>query len=194
MRHIAHSHRSDPEMFVELFGPHTELSSAAAKFNFLGTPRPDWKVPGNEPLNTLITKFKDLVADQNPLTSGMNPHPPVYLTYESVVALFDEALAKNTWPVGDKALPFLLPSGKNSSQSDRSNRATGSKRVRDDADLDDPFAMPGPAPKRVQVLSPLRHEVGDAEGEADGEAGDEVDGEANDEADGEADSEADGTD
>ena len=45
-----------------------------------------------------------------------------------------------------------------------------------------------------QVLSPLRHEVGDAEGEADGEAGDEVDGEANDEADGEADSEADGTD
>ena len=177
-----------------LFRSHTEKSSAAAKRDFLETLQPDWEVPGNEPLNTLIAKFRDLAADQNPPGGGSNRQTPVYLTYESVVALFGEALAKNTWPVGDKALPFSLPKGKNSSQSDRGDRATGSKRVRDDADLDDPFAMPGPAPKRVQVLSPLRNEVGNAEGEADGEAGDEVDGEANDEADGEADSEADGTD
>ena len=108
LRHTAHSHRSDPEMFVELFGPHTELSSAAAKFNFLGTPRPDWKVPGNEPLSTLITKFKVLVANQNPLIGADNSPDPIYLTYESVVALFDEALTKTTWPVGDKALPFSL--------------------------------------------------------------------------------------
>ena len=187
LRHTAHSHRSDPDMFVELFGPCTELSSAAAKFNFLGTPRPDWKVPGNEPLNTLIAKFKVLVADQNPLIGATNSPAPIYLTYERVVALFDEALAKDTWPVGDKALTFSLPKGKNSSHSDRSDRTTGSKRVRDDADLDDPFAMPGPAPKRVQVFSPLRNEVGNADEEVDGEAGGEVDGEANDEADGETD-------
>ena len=148
LRHTAHTHRCDPDMFVKLFGPHTQKSSAAAKNNFLATSQ-DWKVLGNEPLSTLITIFEDLVADQNPPGSGTNPRTPVYLTYESVVALFDEALAKNTWQVGDKALAFSLPSGKNSSQSDRSNRATGSKRVRDDADLDDPFAMPGPAPKRV---------------------------------------------
>ena len=81
--------------------------------------------------------------------SGTNPRTPVYLTYESVVAVFDEALARNTWPVGDRALPLSFPEGKNTSQADRSDHATGSKRVRDDSDLDDPFAMPGPAPKRV---------------------------------------------
>ena len=52
--------------------------------------------------------------------------------------------------------------------------------------MDDPFAMPGPAQKRVQVLSPLRNEVGYAEGEADGEAGGEVNAEANGKDAGEA--------
>ena len=85
LRYTSHSHRCGPDMFVKPFGPHTQKSSAAAKNNFLATSQ-DWKVLGNEPLNTLITIFRDLVADQKPPGSGTNPRTPVYLAYESVVA------------------------------------------------------------------------------------------------------------
>lgn len=169
LRHTAHSQRSDPQMFMDLFGSCTEKDSAGAKWVFLGASQPDWKVPGNEPLSTLITKFKVLVANQNPLIGADNSPDPIYLTYESVVALFDEALTKTTWPVGDKALPFSLPKDKKSSRSDRGERVIGSKRVRDDAEDDDPISMLQPALKKAQVFSPLRNEVGGAD--KDDEAG-----------------------
>ena len=170
LRHTAHSQRSDPQIFMETFDSHTEMRSAGAKCNFLGIAQPDWAVPGNEPLSTLIAKFKDLTADQNPLGSGTRPRTPVYLTYESVLALFDEALVKKTWPVGDRTLPFPLPQDKNSSRSDKGDCVTRSKRVRDDAEVDDRVSMPQPVQKRIQVFSPLGNEVSDKD------HGDEADG------------------
>ncbi|KAI0729233.1 hypothetical protein C8Q72DRAFT_993433 [Fomitopsis betulina] len=164
-RHTAHSQSSDCELFLTLFGPQTAAGSAAAKYLFLAHLDQDheWSVPGNKPLNTLIAKFKVLVADQNPVRGGTDPRAPVYLTYESVLAIFNEALADSSWPTDDKALPFSLPKSMNSSQSENKNTA---KRVWDDADLDDPFATPPePAPKRVKVCNSLCDKAADVEDE-----------------------------
>lgn len=148
------------------------MDQLGSKRDFFGNPMQDWEMPGNKPLNTLIKKLKALVGDQNPSQFITDPRPPVYLTYESVLAIFNEALADESWPANDKILSFSLPKTRNSSQSEKGSRAgpTG-KRVRDDADWDDAFAMPPePAPKRVQLCSPLCDEVSGADDEADGDA------------------------
>lgn len=62
----------------------------------------------NAPLSRLVQEFSLLCAGNSPLDpKNKAAKPSAPLTYESVLALFEEALASNDWPVDDKAIPFV---------------------------------------------------------------------------------------
>lgn len=61
-------------------------------------------ITGNSPLTELLHSFHKLVynATMKELT-GCVP-----LTYDAVLRIFDTAIERDDWPVGDKALPYKL--------------------------------------------------------------------------------------
>ncbi|EPS93540.1 hypothetical protein FOMPIDRAFT_93727 [Fomitopsis schrenkii] len=111
------------DLYINVFGAQTDDSSALSKEGFLFRML-DWEVKDNKPLTTLLSKFKDIVADQNFVRSK------IPLTYESVLTLFDEALASPGWPTeDDHARPFKMPSTAvlSASCQDNSNVGGGSR-------------------------------------------------------------------
>ncbi|KAH9930097.1 uncharacterized protein B0H18DRAFT_1147619 [Fomitopsis serialis] len=172
LRYTRHTHHSSCQLFLSVFDAQDATSSAAKKSLFLNRPM-FWEIRDNKPLTTLIRKFKTLCHRAQPGDS-LDIIP---LTYESVLALFDEALADPSWPENDPALPFKLPKDDDTSKSKHGSAADESgssgtssgtrKRTRDAEQRKgannvrpDPWAMPPPAPKRVQTgrPSPLRFE------------------------------------
>ncbi|KAH9930133.1 uncharacterized protein B0H18DRAFT_995345 [Fomitopsis serialis] len=142
--------------YLTLFDAQTGRKSAAGKRQFLTTPT-EFEVKDNEPLTTLIHDFKTYARQ-----------PTVPLTYESVLAVFDKALANPSWPKNDAALP-----GQDGSAGSRQDKKRSRSDVDDmerieeqHVDNDDPFGMHEPAAKRPQIacpgLSPLRFELGEA--------------------------------
>ncbi|KAH9930114.1 uncharacterized protein B0H18DRAFT_1209606 [Fomitopsis serialis] len=165
LRHTKHTSSPQYMLYLRVFGAENELDSAGRKQVFLSGPM-EWEIKDNKPLTTLVRKFKTLC--KNNLPNYDDPSSVIPLTYESVLSLFDEALADPSWPENDCALPFKLPRD----DSDIASATGGSgksrqrkKRDRDpdqktdsDEDEGDPF---GPrAAKRTQVGSLLRNEVG----------------------------------
>ncbi|EPS97267.1 hypothetical protein FOMPIDRAFT_1128690, partial [Fomitopsis schrenkii] len=101
------------QLYLEHFGATGELGSYEKKMSYI-TDSIAWRVKDNEPLTKLIVDLRVLLGMQNrPLEWG----GPVPLTYESVLPVFNQALALSDWPENDAALPFTLHGGGKSSGS-----------------------------------------------------------------------------
>ena len=137
------------KQYISVFGGQTEEENANGKIAFLWNPM-NWEVVDNKPLTMLVRKFKDLCESAKP-NANLKP-AQVPLAYESVVALFDEALASPGWPQNDHALPFKMPSKtlptEGESQAAMGSRG-GPKRPEPEPD---PLSLP--AHKRVHIYRP----------------------------------------
>ncbi|KAH9838663.1 uncharacterized protein C8Q71DRAFT_856596 [Rhodofomes roseus] len=111
LRHTRHTCYPAYQLYIFIFGASTEYESAMHKRGFL-TESMEWEVEGNKPLTTLIRKYKHLCCCNIPSDDEAIP-----LTYESVLDLFDEALADVSWPENDRALPFKIPGDSNDSSA-----------------------------------------------------------------------------
>ncbi|KAH9930116.1 uncharacterized protein B0H18DRAFT_1209608 [Fomitopsis serialis] len=155
-RHTSNTSYPTYGVYLDVFDTHQEKSSAAKKITFLMESMP-FQVKDNKPLTTLLRDFKQLCLHNVP-RGGEDPSTIVPLTYESVLAVFDKALADPSWPESDSALPFKLPRDDNSSEpgQDTNGSSAGSprdnKRAREaDSEDEGDLAMPQRAPKRIQV-------------------------------------------
>ena len=128
-------------VYSKVFDHQTEEASAVWKGHFL-TREMRWEVANNKPLTTLVSKFKDLCETANTKLA------PVPLTYESVMALFDEALASPDWPQGDRGLPFKMPS-KTATASQLVSQAVTDSRGEKRQAVDEPDPLSLPAHKRM---------------------------------------------
>ncbi|KAH9930099.1 uncharacterized protein B0H18DRAFT_1117158 [Fomitopsis serialis] len=147
LRHTSNTSYPAYGIYLEVFGTQEGWDSAARKRQFLQT----WtafEVKNNMPLTTLIRDFKEVCFDNMPMMRGGKPSATIPLTYESVLAVFDKALADPSWPENDSALPFKLPRNVNSSQPGQDGSAgsrqdeerTSEADDMDRIDDDDPFA------------------------------------------------------
>ena len=137
------------EEYLSTFGGLTEKESAKDKFCFL-TQRIDWQVVSNAPLTDLVVEFKLLCSWALP--DEDRKASPVPLTYESVMALFDKALARDDWPQNDHALPFKMSSKTAPSTTQAGSQAAGSRgggKRREAPDEPDPLSLP--AHKRMHI-------------------------------------------
>ncbi|KAI0692479.1 hypothetical protein C8T65DRAFT_833988 [Cerioporus squamosus] len=110
LRHTAYVDTSGDEKAYECtFVCINDGRSYAAKSTFLWF-ETEITVRGNAPLTQLMRKLRDLVLYHSD-THGDDKcdfeFPP--FTHDTVLALFDEALALDTWPADDPALPRLDP-------------------------------------------------------------------------------------
>ncbi|KAI0713081.1 hypothetical protein C8Q72DRAFT_777872, partial [Fomitopsis betulina] len=106
---LRHTDHRDPEeaynLLRHLFYQQSESTCAASKRGFFGR---GFDVYQNQPLSRLVKKFSQLCAGNSTIDpKDKEEKPSAPLTYESVLALFEEALASNDWPVDDKAIPFV---------------------------------------------------------------------------------------
>ena len=94
------------EPYVTVFGVQTEYVSAAVKTHFLLRGM-WWEVKDNEPLTMLLRGYKQacFMSIQQLLELKKRTVP---LTYEVILALFDEALARCNWPQDDHASPVKI--------------------------------------------------------------------------------------
>ncbi|EPS96112.1 hypothetical protein FOMPIDRAFT_1053569 [Fomitopsis schrenkii] len=131
-------------VYCDVFGGQTERESARDKSYFLMDAM-DWKVVGNPPLAKLVLRFKRLCYMAMPQAEDPESRR-MPLTDESVLALFDEALASPEWPQNDCTLPFKMPSkmAPTASQVGGSQAVTGSRggAKRWDRDDRDPLSLP----------------------------------------------------
>ncbi|KAH9930130.1 uncharacterized protein B0H18DRAFT_1117183 [Fomitopsis serialis] len=151
LRHTNHTNHSSHVIYLEIFNAQDDKNSAQKKKYFL-TESMEWEVKDNKPLTTLIYDFKDLCLDNVP-TRGDRGSATISLTYESVLAVFDKALADPSWPENDSALPFKLPRDASNSQSGQNESAESRQdekrtrgaddmdRIEEKVDNDDPFGM-----------------------------------------------------
>ncbi|KAI0656363.1 hypothetical protein C8Q70DRAFT_1011193 [Cubamyces menziesii] len=88
---------------AELFRLGDDLQAAVSKHDWVGRLRLSFTIIGNPPLTALLQDFKRLVFH-----SLKDPEfgEPVPLTYETVLRVFDQAIAREDWPSDDKAIPF----------------------------------------------------------------------------------------
>ena len=132
--------------YLATFGGQTEEQSAKDKMFFLMRPM-EWEVVGNAPLTELVRNFK-MLCSYKALPDYMFPEKKaVPLTYESVMALFDDSLARADWPQNDHALPFKMPSKTPAPSVGGSQPATGAGsrgggKRREVSDESDPLSLP----------------------------------------------------
>ena len=97
VRHVAHEHQLGDKLCSAVFydgnGKMKWLTGQGMGKHFT--------VPGNAPLTDLLQKLTVIVGEH---VMGEN------LDYEKFLAPFEEALARDDWPVGDRALSFKAPS------------------------------------------------------------------------------------
>lgn len=96
VRHVAHGHELGSKLCSAIFNDDN------GKMRWLmgqGMGK-DFTVPGNSPLTDLLRKLTVIVAKH---VIGED------LDYEEFLAPFEEALARDGWPVGDEALSFQVP-------------------------------------------------------------------------------------
>ena len=151
------------DLYVSVFGAQTDRMSAYSKAGFLADEM-DWEVKDNKPLTTLIKKYK-LKCHKSVQTPPESQDEGEPLTYESVLALFDEALARPDWPQGDHALPFKMPSATVTSATQGGSQAgnsRGGEKRREAPGDEDPLSLP--PHKRAHVYRrPVRKLPGSAE-------------------------------
>ena len=156
------------EEYIFLFGGQTEKQSAAAKHWFLTAPI-NWRIVNNAPLTDLVFKYRQLCCNALLNEGQATTCKPEPLTYESVVALFDEALARPDWPKNDHAIPFKMPSKAHPTE-DGSQPASGSRGgSKRPAYEPDPLSLP--PHKRMHIYRPPTEGEaveGDVQEDADG--------------------------
>ncbi|KAH9945564.1 hypothetical protein B0H21DRAFT_809351 [Amylocystis lapponica] len=96
LRHTSYNHKDGPKACHDLFDHETEEDCKWAKSEWIADPD-RVIVKDNVPLTLLLGALTVLVA--NAYKKG------VALTYESVLMLFENALAMDGWPTADKAIP-----------------------------------------------------------------------------------------
>ncbi|EIW58055.1 uncharacterized protein TRAVEDRAFT_49067 [Trametes versicolor FP-101664 SS1] len=107
LRHTDHRHESREEACKLTFELGHDGRATVAKQGWLHRTRrlnPCLVITGNSPLTELLHSFHKLVynATMKELTEC------VPLTYDAVLRIFDTAIERDDWPVGDKALPYKL--------------------------------------------------------------------------------------
>ena len=113
----------------------------------------EWEVASNAPLTELVRNFKRLCYKALP--DYMCPEKKVVpLTYESVMALFDDSLARADWPQNDHALPFKMPSKTPAPSVGGSQPATGAGSRGGGKRRDHPDPLSLPPHKRFHVYRP----------------------------------------
>ncbi|TFY63347.1 hypothetical protein EVJ58_g3299 [Rhodofomes roseus] len=105
LRHCKHDRHKYNTLKSFMDAP-DEALSADHKMGWLRKP---FTVPGNEPLNELLRRFM-LLCDNNFVTLRQ-PEVLDPMTYQKVLQIFDDALARNDWPVDDKAIPWVPAQG-----------------------------------------------------------------------------------
>ncbi|PCH37559.1 hypothetical protein WOLCODRAFT_84113, partial [Wolfiporia cocos MD-104 SS10] len=107
LRHTRHNHKDKDRACGLLFDPEYESQCFAIKKTWLST-RNVVSVPGNPPLTALLEAFRKLCKHNNNFDEDRDDKP-IPVTYEDVLATFDEVLARDDWPENDAAIPFALP-------------------------------------------------------------------------------------
>ncbi|KAI0350409.1 hypothetical protein OH77DRAFT_1413043 [Trametes cingulata] len=97
----------DPTGCSEVFVYGDDKAAASAKRAWLTRPEA-LNIPDNLPLTILLAAFESLVRKANRKEAPDEP-ARIPLTYATVLEIFDAALARTDWPVGDEAIPFRLP-------------------------------------------------------------------------------------
>ncbi|OJT06267.1 hypothetical protein TRAPUB_2881 [Trametes pubescens] len=108
LRHTKHGHEDNEEpLCARTFIAGKDGAAADAKLAWLD--RSDvfdvvLAIPGNPALSNLLNDFHALVWRAN--KGKINDRIP--LTYNAVLHIFDTAIERDDWPVGDKAIPYKL--------------------------------------------------------------------------------------
>ncbi|KAI0350408.1 hypothetical protein OH77DRAFT_1431014 [Trametes cingulata] len=114
LRHAHHTEANGQEAYLRPFSPVDDgLATYYTKSGWLNNRIAEpITIADNAPLTELLSSFHYLVFLANfPVTPATQciRRP---LTYDAVLQVFDKALARNDWPVDDKAIPFRLPEGR----------------------------------------------------------------------------------
>ncbi|OJT05826.1 hypothetical protein TRAPUB_3321 [Trametes pubescens] len=126
LRHTDHRHEGGKQGCELVFIYGSDAMATMAKQAWLLRSvrlNPVLEIIGNAPLTSLLHSFHVLVYDA---TIRMADRVP--LTYASVLDIFDAAIARDDWPVGDKALPFKLTDNRTKLTVVRTQAQTGDKR------------------------------------------------------------------
>ncbi|PCH38925.1 hypothetical protein WOLCODRAFT_158461 [Wolfiporia cocos MD-104 SS10] len=116
LRHTKHSHKQKARAFNILFDVNTEATAQTMKIVFVA--RKSLSVEGNRPLSWLLDKLRRLVLAANSDIIESGGIAQGSLTYESMLSVFNEALAMDCWPADDKAIPFPPPTLRQNKPSD----------------------------------------------------------------------------
>ncbi|KAH9884212.1 hypothetical protein C8Q73DRAFT_796335 [Cubamyces lactineus] len=107
LRHTAHNHANGKAACDTFFPFGNDSQATTIKRGFLGGHR--LEITNNMPLTVLLAKFKIMVSRativEDPLLGDMNTRVP--LTYDSVLEIFNEALARDDWPENDASIPYV---------------------------------------------------------------------------------------
>lgn len=124
LRHTNHQHEDDKGACESVFKYGNDKTATAVKQSWLlriHTLNPALVVIDNAPLTDLLKSFHMLVY-----TALMKmPAECVPLTYDAVLHIFDAAIARDDWPVGDKAIPYKLTDGRTKHTVVRTQVKTG---------------------------------------------------------------------
>ncbi|KAI0761570.1 hypothetical protein BD413DRAFT_616946 [Trametes elegans] len=135
LRHTTTQHNRGVEEYSRIFQHQNDYAAYDAKRSWVTHPKRNVVVSGNPPLTSLLSELKGLLEN-----SHRREEARVLLTHKALLNAFDTAIARDDWPLDNRALPFvplktdipttgtgaLLPSpGKNK------------KRTRRDADDDE---------------------------------------------------------
>ena len=102
VRHVFHQHLLGDKLCSDVFPRGRDHDGSGGKIRWLqGQGRAkDFVIPGNKPLTDLLRKLAEIV---------LNHWYKEDLTYDVFLEPFEEALAREDWPVDDKALSFVPP-------------------------------------------------------------------------------------
>ena len=107
LRHTTHDHANGRAACQTFFPFGNDSQATTSKRGYLGGY--SIEITNNVPLTRLLAKFKNMVsratAPEDPLLDDLNTRVP--LTYDSVLEIFNEALARDDWPENDASIPFV---------------------------------------------------------------------------------------
>ncbi len=107
LRHTYHDDSEGDEACGNVFIYGNDKQSYTTKLGFLGDDDTYLGVKDNAPLTQLLREFKDIMRYRHNMQA-----PPVPLTHDTVLAIFDKALDMEGWPTDDEARPVVLQSKK----------------------------------------------------------------------------------
>ncbi|KAI0324565.1 hypothetical protein GY45DRAFT_1357175 [Cubamyces sp. BRFM 1775] len=146
LRHTVYAHVAGQNACETAFVYGDDLKAMSTKRSWLVGPLPT--IPGNEPLTELIYELSGQIYRATLTERWGTSRTP--LTYDTFLAPFNRALARDDWPVDDGAIPFYHGDARtNSVYADRRPRGPrGSKRPRDSGDFGSAVPSGEPSNKR----------------------------------------------